>query len=48
MDIKGAFDHINHRRLLTPMVAKKLDGEMIEWTEDILTDRSVQILVDGN
>jgi hypothetical protein len=47
MDVKGAFDHVNHRRLLTTMVAKKLDGDLIEWTEDFLTDRTVQITVDG-
>jgi retron-type reverse transcriptase len=47
MDVKGAFDHVNHRRLLTAMVAKKLDGDLIEWTEDFLTNRIVQITVDG-
>jgi retron-type reverse transcriptase len=47
MDIKGAFDHVNHRRLLRTMVAKKLDGDLIEWTEDFLTNRTVQITVDG-
>jgi hypothetical protein len=47
MDIKSAFDHVNHRRLLTTMVAKKLDGDLIEWTEDFLTNRTVQITVDG-
>jgi ribonuclease HI len=47
MDVKGAFDHVNHRRLLTTTVAKKLDGDLIEWTEDFLTNRTVQITVDG-
>jgi hypothetical protein len=46
MDVKGAFDHVNHRRLLTTMVAKKLDGDLIEWTEDFLTNRTVQTTVD--
>jgi hypothetical protein len=27
MDFKGTFDHVNHRQLLTTMVATKLDGE---------------------
>jgi hypothetical protein len=47
MDVKGTFDHVNHRRLFTTMVAKKLDGDLIEWTEDFLTNRTVQIMVDG-
>jgi hypothetical protein len=47
MDVKGAFDHVNHRLLLTTMFAKKLDGDLIEWTEDVLTNRAVQITVDG-
>jgi hypothetical protein len=47
MDVKGAFDHVNHRRLLMTMVAKKLHGEFLEWTEDFLTNQTVQIIVDG-
>jgi hypothetical protein len=47
MTVKRAFDHINQRRLLTTMVADKLDGDLIEWTEDIFTNRTVQIMVDG-
>jgi retron-type reverse transcriptase len=47
MDVKGAFDHVNHRRLLTAMVAKDLDGDLIEWTEDFMTKRTMQITVDG-
>jgi retron-type reverse transcriptase len=47
MDVKGAFDHVDHRRLLTTMIAKKLDGDLIEWTEDFMTNRTVQITVDG-
>jgi hypothetical protein len=33
MDVKGAFDHVDHRRLLKTMIAKKLDGGLIEWTD---------------
>jgi hypothetical protein len=47
IDVKGAFGHVNHRRLLIIMVAKKLDRDLIEWTEDFLTNRTVQIIVDG-
>jgi hypothetical protein len=47
MNVKGAFDHVNHRPLLTTMVSKKLDGDLIEWTENLLTNRTVQISVDG-
>jgi hypothetical protein len=47
MDVKGACDHVNHRRLLPTMVAKKLGGDLIEWTEDFLTNRTVHITVDG-
>jgi retron-type reverse transcriptase len=47
MDVKGAFDHVNQRRLLTTMVAKKLDGDLMEWKEDFLTNRTVQVTVYG-
>jgi hypothetical protein len=46
LDVKGVFDHVNHRGLLTTMVAKKLDGDLIEWTEDSVTNLTVQITVD--
>jgi hypothetical protein len=41
MDVRGAWNHVNHRRLPTTMVAKQLDGDLIEWTADFLTNRSV-------
>jgi hypothetical protein len=47
MDAKGAFDHVNHKRLLTRMVDKTLVGYLIQWTEDFLTNRTVQISGDG-
>jgi ribonuclease HI len=47
MDVKGAFDHVDRRRLLKTMIAKKVDGDLVEWTEDFMTNRSVQITVDG-
>jgi hypothetical protein len=43
MDVKGAFDHVDRRRLSKTMVAKKVDGDLVEWTEDFMTNRSVQI-----
>jgi hypothetical protein len=46
MDVKGVFDHANHPRLPTTIVAKSLDGDLIEWTEDFLTNLTVQITVD--
>jgi hypothetical protein len=47
MDVKGAFNHVDRRRLLKTMVAKNVDGDLVEWTEDFMTNRSVQITVDG-
>jgi hypothetical protein len=47
MDVKGAFDHVNHRRLLITMVAKTLEGDLIEWAEDFITSRTMQVTVAG-
>jgi hypothetical protein len=47
MALKGAFDHINQQRLLTMMVAKKLDDDLIEWTQQFLTNQTMQIMEDG-
>jgi hypothetical protein len=33
MEVKGAFDHVNHRRLLTTMVAMKLDGDLSDSSD---------------
>jgi hypothetical protein len=30
MDVKGAFDHVDRRQLLKTMVAKKVDGDLVE------------------
>jgi hypothetical protein len=47
MDLKGTYNPVNHRRRLTTMVAKKLDGDLIEGIEDFLTNRNIQLTVDG-
>jgi hypothetical protein len=47
IDVKTAFDYVDRRRLLKTMVAKKVDEDLLEWTEDFMTNRSVQITVDG-
>jgi hypothetical protein len=39
--------YLNQWGLIRRMVAQKLDGDLIEWTEDILTNRTLQMTVDS-
>ena len=47
MDVKGAFDHVNPRRLVTRMRELSLDGDLIRWVQSFLTDRQVQLTIDN-
>ena len=47
MDVKGAFDHVNPRRLVIRMTELGLDGDLIRWVQSFLTDRHVQLNIDN-
>ena len=48
MDVKGAFDHVSKRQLLRQMIELGIDGDLVTWTESFLTDRKVQLVIDGH
>ena len=48
MDVKGAFDHVSKGQLLTRMVELGIDGDLVNWTGSFLTDRRVQLVIDGH
>ena len=48
MDVKGAFDHVSKGQLIARMVELGIDGDSVLWTRSFLTDRKVQLVIDGH
>ena len=47
MDVKGAFDHVSRAKLVQRMADLSIDNDLISWTQSFLTDRSVELVIDG-
>ena len=47
MDIKAAFPSVVRGRLIHAMKAKQIDGDHIRWTESFLSDRTVEMVIEG-
>ena len=47
IDVKGAFDHVSKRQLISRMVELGVDGDLVLWTKSFLTDRKFQLIIDG-
>jgi len=48
MDIMAAFQSVARRRQMHAMKAKQIDGDLIEWTERFLSDRTAEMIIEGN
>ena len=48
MDVKGAFDHVSKGQLLNRMIELNIDDDLVNWTGSFLTDRKVQLVIDGH
>jgi hypothetical protein len=48
MDIKAAFPSVARGRLVHAMKGKRIDGDFIRWTESLLSDRTVEMVIEGN
>jgi len=48
MDIKAAFPSVARGRLFHAMKAKRMDGDIIRSTENFLSDRTVEMVIEGN
>jgi hypothetical protein len=48
IDIKGYFDFINHKKLLTKMRQAHLLLPMIKWMMSFLSERQAAICLDGH
>ena len=47
IDLKKAFDSIDHRILLRKLYSYGIRGSMLKWMETYLTDRSQYVVFDG-
>jgi hypothetical protein len=47
LDISGAFDTVDHQRLLQNMKEKGVPGWFCRWTRSFLQDRTTTLLIDG-
>jgi len=47
MDVKGAFDYVSRAQLAKRMADLGIDDDLIGWTQSFLTDRSVELVIDG-
>ena len=47
MDVKGAFDHVFQAELAQRMSELWIDDDLIGWTQSFLTDRWVELVIDG-
>ena len=48
MDVKEGFDYILKNQLILMMTKMGVDGDLIKWTKSFLTDRTVQLVIDGD
>jgi hypothetical protein len=48
MDIKVEFPSIARGRLIHAMKAKNIDGDLIRWTKSVLSERTVEMVIEGN
>jgi len=48
MDIKEAFPSVARGRLIHAIKAEQIDGNHIQWTERFLSDRTVEMVIEGN
>ena len=48
MDFRKAFDKVPHQRLLHKLKAYGIKGEIFEWIEDFLHNRSQQVIINGS
>jgi hypothetical protein len=48
MDIKEAFPSVAKGRLVNLMKVRQMDGDLICWTESFLSERAVEMIIEGN
>ena len=47
MDIMAAFPSVAKGRLVNSMKVRQMDGDLVRWTESLLSDRTVEMIIEG-
>jgi hypothetical protein len=47
LDISKAFDKVWHRGLLHKLKSNGIDGSLLNWLEDYLSDRKIRVVING-
>ena len=47
MDYQKAFDSVPHRRLIAKVKAHGISGNVLDWVQDFLTNRSQKVIING-
>src|SRR5690349_17351074 len=47
LDVKGAFDNVSRERLLATMKQMRLPSPMVNWVEQFMSKRTIQMAFDG-
>jgi len=48
MDIMAAFPSVAKERLVNLSKVRKMDGDLVQWTESFLSERTVEMIIEGN
>ena len=48
VDIKVAFPSLAKGRLVNLLKVRQMDGDLVRWTESLLSERTVEMMIDGN
>ena len=47
LDFQKAFDKVPHRRLLGKLKSHGIDGKLLKWLEDWLSERKQRVVLNG-
>ena len=47
LDFQKAFDQVPHKRLATKLAAHRIDGELLRWIVNWLSDRRQRVVLNG-
>ena len=47
LDVKGAFDRVNKKKLIWRMVEVGIAGNIVRWVDSFLSDRQAMLVIDG-
>ena len=47
LDFSKAFDKVDHRKLVKKLIQIRVNGQITNWTQDFLAQRTQIVVIDG-